>query len=213
MSSKQLRFLALGDSYTIGENVLADHRWPNQLTKLLSSGGIMVSDPTIIAETGWTTQDLIEALHKRILEENFDVVSLLIGVNNQFQGLGLDDYRRDFRILMQQAVIHARGNPNRVIVLSIPDWGKTPFAGDRNREMIRQEIDAFNKINRFEAGLSGSHYIDVTAVSRRALSDSSLLASDRLHPSGKMYAEWVSLVLPVVIQILHKNQGNYDPIL
>jgi lysophospholipase L1-like esterase len=205
MSLKQLRFLSLGDSYTIGENVPADHRWPNQLVKLLSSRGIMVSDPTIIAKTGWTTQDLIEALHKGDLKENFDLVSLLIGVNNQYQGLGLRDYRRDFKVLMQQALFYARGNPNRVIVLSIPDWGKTPFAGDRNRDLIRKEIDAFNDINRYEAGVSGSHYIDVTEVSRRALADSSLIGNDRLHPSGKMYAEWVALVLPVVIKILQKN--------
>lgn len=208
MLPKQLRFLALGDSYTIGENVAEDRRWPNQLARLLSSSGMNVASPTIFAQTGWTTKDLIDAVNNVGLTDNFDLVSLLIGVNNQYQGLDLEEYRRDFKILMQQAIFCARGNPKCVVVLSIPDWGKTPFAEARDRDRIREEIDAFNHINRLETKLSGSHYIDITPISRRVLSDSSLIGSDKLHPSGKMYAEWARLVLPVANQILRKDHDG-----
>jgi lysophospholipase L1-like esterase len=205
MAPNQFRFLALGDSYTIGENVSPDQRWPNQLVKLLSTNGKIVPSLTVIAQTGWTTCDLLASLNQAELTGSFDLVSLLIGVNNQFDGLGIEEYRHEFRSLIQQSIGFAGGDPTRLFVLSIPDWGKTPFADDRDRSQIRREIGAFNGVNWSETMVAGSHYVDIAPVSQRALSDSSLLGYDKLHPSGKMYAAWVELIYPVAQQILQNK--------
>jgi lysophospholipase L1-like esterase len=196
-----LRYLALGDSYTIGESVSAEDRWPHQLVKLLEDEGIQV-EVAIIARTGWTVDELWQGIQANLPEGTYDLVTLLIGVNNQYRGYPLTSYREDFNFLLHKAIEYAGGSPNRVIVLSIPDWGVTPFASDRNREQIRKEINQFNAVNREESEKAGVHYVDVTPKSREALGDAELIASDGLHPSGKMYAAWAEKVLTVTKDML-----------
>lgn len=190
------RFLALGDSYTIGESVEPSGRWPVQLAQMLKSEGIAVDDPQIIATTGWTTDELAKGIQQASPTGPYDLVSLLIGVNNQYRGRSVDGYREEFRALLLQAIAFAGGNVDRMVVLSIPDWGVTPFAEGRDREKIAREIDSFNSVNREEAAKLGVAYVDVTPVSRAAENDPALLAADGLHPSGVMYHEWARLVLP-----------------
>ncbi len=196
---EQLRFLALGDSYTIGESVPAEQRWPVQLAARLRAAGLPVEEPVIVARTGWTTTELQAGMAQAGLQGSYDLVSLLIGVNNQYRGYPIAAYRQEFRQLLAQAIDLAGGDPRRVIVLSIPDWGVTPFAQGRDAESIATEIDAFNAINREETLDAGAAYVDVTPVSRQAVSQPSLIAGDGLHPSGEMYAAWVELALPSVL--------------
>jgi len=196
-----LRYLALGDSYTIGESVIEKERWPNQLAGLLAENGIQ-TDITIIARTGWTVNELWEGIQVSPPEGTYDLVTLLIGVNDQYRGYPVDDYREDFRFMLGEAIEHADGNPKHVIVLSIPDWGVTPFATDRDREQIARDIDAFNAVNRDETETVGAHYVDVTLISRAAANDPSLIASDGLHPSGNMYSMWAEKVRPIALEIL-----------
>ncbi len=202
-----MRYLALGDSYTIGESVEPAQRWPAQLTARLRARGFPLDDPLIIATTGWTTGDLSRALVQTGPLGPFDLVTLLIGVNNQYGGRSEEEYRQQFRTLLQRAVTYAGDDATRVIVLSIPDWSVTPFAsawgaGPSSLARISAQIERLNVINQAEAERSGAYYIYVTSASREAASDRSLLASDGLHPSGKMYARWVTLVEPVACDIL-----------
>ncbi len=201
----QSRFLALGDSYTIGESVVSEERWPVRLAQLLRAEHIDVGDPTIIATTGWTTDELWAGIDQANPQGPFDLVSLLIGVNNQYRGREAEEYRAQFVELLQRAISFAGGRPARVLVLSIPDWGVTPFAEGRDRAEIANQIDLFNAINREESARGGVHYIDVTPLSRRASAEASLTASDGLHPSGKMYAGWAQLALPVARAALKKD--------
>lgn len=200
-----IQYLALGDSYTIGESVADHERWSNQLASLIESSpefsGRRV-DISIVARTGWTTQELWEGIQDRKLEPPYDIVSLLIGVNNQYRGYALIEYREQFVFLLNKSIEYAGGNSNRVIVLSIPDWGITPFARGRDAVQIANEINAFNAINKEETEKAGAHYVDITPVSRAVANDPSLIASDGLHPSGKMYTEWARLALPEVLEIL-----------
>ncbi len=196
MNGKPLRFLALGDSYTIGESVEPDDRWPMQLARLLLGDDIDVAEPEIIARTGWTTDELSAGIAKANPQGPYDLVSLLIGVNNQYRGRDAEEYRAQFIALLQRALDFAAGRPERVLVLSIPDWGVTPFAQGRDRNKIAAEIDHFNSIACAVSEQRGVPFIDVTTVSRLAASDPTLIASDGLHPSGKMYGEWARLVLP-----------------
>ncbi|HRQ38985.1 MAG TPA: SGNH/GDSL hydrolase family protein [Chloroflexota bacterium] len=200
-----MRFLALGDSYTIGESVAESERWPVQLAAQLQEKGIRMAAPEIIAKTGWTTDELAAGIQAAPPQGPYDLVSLLIGVNNQYRGRSQEEYQTQFADLLQQAISFAGGDPARVIVLSIPDWGVTPFAARLDAAVIAAEIDAFNAINRAEAEKVGAYYIDITAVSRQAITDPTLIAGDGLHPSGKMYTAWVELALPVVLQ---KAIGN-----
>lgn len=196
-----LRYLALGDSYTIGEGVPEAERWPVQLVARLRAAGLPVSAPQLIARSGWTTDELAEAIAQAAPVGPFDLVSLLIGVNNQYRGRSLEEYRQQFGDLLAQAIALAGGQAQRVLVLSIPDWGVTPFALEMRRDPARvaAEIDAFNAVNEEETRLRGAGYVNVTAVSRQATHNPNLLAEDGLHPSGLMYAEWVRLALPVAI--------------
>lgn len=202
-----IRFLALGDSYTIGESVPEPDRWPNQLAELLEDNGIR-AEVTIIARTGWTVKELWEGIQANPPEGRYDMVSLLIGVNDQYRGYPSDGYREDFRSMLGKAIEYAGGDPKRVVVLSIPDWGFTPFAADRDTEPISLQIDEFNAINLEESQNAGAHYVDVTVISRMGMDDFELLAGDRLHPSGKMYAMWAEKALPVALNILSLEKGE-----
>jgi len=195
-SMGSLCYLALGDSYTIGESVDEKERWPVRLVGSLRDRGFKIDDPHIIAETGWTTNELQEGIRQAEPEGKYDLVSLMIGVNNQYRGRNAEEYRMQFRALLDQAILFASGAADRVIVVSIPDWGGTPFAEGRDRGRIEMEIDAFNAINREETERRGARYVDVTPFSREARNDPALVAADGLHPSGKMHEAWVRLILP-----------------
>lgn len=202
MYNRLIRFLALGDSYTIGEGVKVDERWPNQLFNTLCALGLPVSELKVIARTGWTTSELMAAIEYANLKYSYTLVSLQIGVNDQYRGYDQSHYQQEIRTLLERAIAHAAGRAGCVMVLSIPDWSVTPFAKDRDRARIAAEIDGFNLINRAESKRLHANHIDVTPFSRRAGKDMSLLAVDQLHPSGKMYALWVENMLPTVLQIL-----------
>jgi lysophospholipase L1-like esterase len=190
-------FLALGDSYTIGESVAVNERWPVQLTARLREAGLDVADPEIIAQTGWRTDALDAAITRAKPQGPYPLVTLLIGVNDQYQGRPAEEYRQSFPALLQRAIGLAGGDPSHVIVLSIPDWGVTPFGRQSGDPAgIAVAIDAYNAINRAESQKAGVRYVDVTPVSRLAPQQPDLIANDGLHPSGKMYAEWVKLALP-----------------
>jgi lysophospholipase L1-like esterase len=197
-------YLALGDSYTIGEAVAQSSCFPYQLATALNSQGIKVSAPKIIAKTGWTTNELQDAIKAEALGGKFDIVTLLIGVNNQYRGNSIDAYRAEFKDLLQQAISFAGGNKAHVFVVSIPDWGATPFGKQSGRgvQNIAREIDAFNAVNKEETLKAGISYTDITPGSRNAATDNSLVASDGLHPSGLMYKDWVTLLAPSVFKAL-----------
>lgn len=196
-----VRYLALGDSYTIGESVPEGERWPNQLAGALTSQGLP-TEVTLIARTGWTTDELWQGIQAGEIEPPYDLVSLLIGVNNQYRGYDVNEYREQFIFLLNKSTEYAGGNPSRVIVLSIPDWGVTPFAEGRDRATIAGEIDEFNSVNREESERAGVQYFDITPVSRGAAGEPALTAEDGLHPSGKMYTLWAEMVLPQAFDIL-----------
>lgn len=184
-------FLALGDSYTIGEKVDSAARWPVQLVGTLRGAGLAVDDPRIIARTGWTTDELSAGIDKAGVTGTYSLVSLLIGVNNQYRGRPLEEYRTQFRALLDRAIGYAGGDAARVIVLSIPDWGVMPFAEGRDRAKIAREIDQFNATARAEVDHSGAQWVDITPVSRQQHAD--WAASDGLHPSGAQYAAWAAM--------------------
>ena len=196
-------YLALGDSYTIGESVDTKDRFPVQLTAQLNSSNYNVSIPEIIAQTGWTTNELLSEINKNEPIGKFSIVTLLIGVNNQYRGGDLEVYREEFKVLLNKAISYT-SEPKNVIVLSIPDWGVTPFAINMGRDpnKIKSEIDQFNEINKAESLLLGVSYINITDISREAENDESLLAQDGLHPSGKMYSLWVERMIETAKNIL-----------
>lgn len=192
------RYLALGDSYTIGEGVSANERWPMRLAVLIRALDTPLGDPDIVARTGWTTADLLRAIDTRSpsLGVDYDLVSLLIGVNDQYRGLGAEEFHKGFLTLLARAVSCARGEAARVIAISIPDWGVTPFAetDPRGAVAIGKEIDEFNALIRDEARKAGAQFADVTLASRAAAGNRKLLASDGLHPSPAMYDEWLPVI-------------------
>jgi lysophospholipase L1-like esterase len=196
-----VRFLALGDSYTIGQSVPVNDRWPSQFVAELGKQGYNVEELKIIAQTGWTTASLQNAINQQMPLNDFTLVSLLIGVNNQFHGGSIDTYTVQFRDLLQQAIFLAGNNPQHVFVLSIPDYAYTPFGnGD---PLISAEIDLFNGVNRFITSTYNIRYIDITPISRLGLSNPYLIASDGLHPSGDMYRLWVE----EIVRYIEKEVG------
>ncbi|HRN62554.1 MAG TPA: SGNH/GDSL hydrolase family protein [Luteimonas sp.] len=199
-----LRYLALGDSYTIGEGVAEDGRWPLQLARALREDGIALADPRIIATTGWTTDELSAAIDAAEPLGAFDFVSLLVGVNNQYRGRAVDEYRDQFDALLARATGFTAGRPDRVLVLSIPDWGVTPFAleSGRDRDQIAAELDAYNLAARHACATRGIAFVDITPASRALGGARRMLAEDGLHPSAAMYAEWTRLALPVARRLL-----------
>ena len=194
------RYLALGDSYTIGEGVDASEGWPVQLAAAMREAGVRMADPTIVARTGWTTTELLAAIDSisTPLERDYDFVSLLIGVNDQYRGLTGGAFREGFLKLLTRVVNFAGGDAQRVVVVSIPDWSVTPFARSdpRGATAIAAEVDAFNAIALESTRQAGGQFVDITVLSRRAASDRTLLAADGLHPSRNMYALWVRTILP-----------------
>lgn len=196
-----LRYLALGDSYTIGEDVPAQARWPMQLAEKLRKQGIAIDNPQIVAVTGWTTDELSAGMDQAAIASGYDLVTLLIGVNNQYRGRPIEEYREQFRALLMRAVALAGHQAEQVVVVSIPDWGVTPFgyASGRDRKQIAQDLDDFNAIARDEATGGGAHFVNITGISRE---HAGLVASDGLHPSGAQYALWTDAIEPVVAEAL-----------
>lgn len=202
--TKTMTYLALGDSYTIGEGMPEAGRWPMQLAGALRADGIALADPRIIAATGWTTDELSAAIDAAEPLGQWDFVSLLVGVNNQYRGRSVADYRGEFRGLLQRAIKFAGGRADRVLVLSIPDWGATPFAVQqgRDRAQIAAELDAYNAAAKALCAEHGVAFVDITTASRDHGGDVEMLADDGLHPSAAMYARWTALALPVARELL-----------
>lgn len=190
---QQLKYLALGDSYTIGESVTEAERWPNQLADTLRKKNRDYGKPTIIATTGWRTDNLKNAMTIAQLKNDYDMVSLLIGVNNQYQGKSSKEYEAEFEALLTWAIQLAKGKKENVFVVSIPDYGYTPF-GKPKQATISAAIDLFNEINARITYKLGVKYFNITEISRDGLNDPALVAGDGLHPSGKMYSYWVELI-------------------
>ena len=193
-----LTYLALGDSYTIGQSVSAYDRYPAQVVRKLRSDGFYYREPDIIAVTGWTTGDLLHAMPDTVPNPPYHVVSLLIGVNNQYQFRTQSEYRIQFTDLLQRSIRLAGDNPSHVIVLSIPDYSVTPFARGRDGAYIAAQIDSFNAINKEVATSYHTAWLDVTGESRKAAGDPSLIAGDSLHFSGKEYSIWAEMMEPVI---------------
>lgn len=191
-------FLALGDSYTIGEAVSAEQRFPAQTALLLNSYGIKINTPDYIATTGWTTQNLQDAINNKKPSNNYSIVTLLIGVNNQYQGLNFTDYKNQFTSLLQQAIGFAGNNKDHVFVLSIPDYSVTPFARNSDTAQIAREIDQYNAANKAITESFGVSYTDITPISREAKNNPALVAPDGLHPSALQYQRWAALLAPVI---------------
>lgn len=195
-------YLALGDSYTIGEQVPMQENFPHQAAALLRRKHVAVADPVIIATTGWTTDEMATSIREHNIQETFSLVTLLIGVNNQYRGRSVENYREEFLQLLHQAIGFAGGKADRVVVLSIPDWGVTPFAEGRDRAKIAEEIDAYNTACREIAREHHCHYIGITESTRENGTDATFLAADGLHPSGKEYAIWAERLASTAEQLL-----------
>jgi lysophospholipase L1-like esterase len=206
MSQKKLSYLALGDSYTIGESVDADKTWSELLTQKLNDRGVNIQLDKTIATTGWTTDELLDAIEgdNSLENANFELVSLLIGVNNQYRGYGIKQYEEEFELLLRKAIDLAGRKVNRVFVVSIPDYGVTPFAIENNKniELTAKELSEYNSIARNISEEYGVKFFDITPISLKAIWDKEYIAKDRLHPSSKMYAEWVEYIGAGVFQLL-----------
>jgi len=201
LGSDRLTYLALGDSYTIGESVLVNDRWPVQLAGLLRQINMDVTDPDIIACTGWTTAELQDAISKSDNQKKYDLVSLLIGVNNQYRGQPLPIYRTEFQGLLQTAIGFADGKAGHVVVLSIPDWGYSPFAQGRDKAMISAEIDQFNAIAQDECQRANVAFINITPTTRQFTGNTEFVRDD-LHYSGLHMRRWAEQALPIVKPLL-----------
>jgi lysophospholipase L1-like esterase len=202
MNPTNRSYLALGDSYTIGESVPEQENFPHQAVDLLNKTGYAFNKPDIVAKTGWTTDELQQGIANAGLDSSYDIVSILIGVNNQYRGRSSTEYAEQFEVLLQQAIGFAGKHPEHVFVLSIPDWGATPFAEGRDKTQIAKEIDTFNVINKTIAEKYQVHYIDITPGSREAATDLSLVTSDHLHPSGKEYSRWAKKLAVEVEKVI-----------
>ena len=206
MAQDSKSYLALGDSYTIGELVDSKKTWSKVLADKLNNRGIAVELDKIIATTGWTTDELLDAVENDTLltDSNYDLVSLLIGVNNQYRGYGIQQYREEFEMLLKKAIKLAGKKAERVFVVSIPDYGVTPFAKENNKnsELIAKELNEYNRIARNLSNEYGVTFFDITPISLKAVWDTDYVASDKLHPSAKMYAEWAEYIAPGVFQLL-----------
>jgi lysophospholipase L1-like esterase len=209
-----VQYLALGDSYTIGESVEPDGRWPMQLVAALRADGVAIGDPRIVATTGWTTDELSAAIDTAAdaaapLGDDYGLVTLLIGVNNQYRGRTVDEYAHEFAVLLERAIGFAGRRADRVIVLAIPDWGVTPFAAQSGRDVsaIARELDAYNAAAAKLCAQRGVAFVDIAPVSRARGAEPAMLADDGLHPSAAMYSEWARLALPVARRLLAQTRA------
>ena len=200
--SNGLSYLALGDSYTIGESVSEAERWSVQLANELSLAGKQTATPKIIAQTGWTTDELKAKIVSENITQTYAVVSLLIGVNNQYRGQDVEQFRKEFVDLLETAIKFSGDKPAHVFVVSIPDWGVTPFGENGTKKSISDQIDLYNAVKKQETEKKGVLFVDITPISRQALTDKSLIANDGLHPSGKMYQLWVEKMIPELLKKL-----------
>jgi len=200
------RYLALGDSYTIGEGIAPEDRWPVRVADTLRATGIALDEPEIIATTGWTTDELDAGIDAAAPEGPFDLVSLLIGVNDQYRGRDVASYRPAFSALLERAIGFAGGDPARVFVLAIPDWGVTPFGAHSGRDVdaIARELDAYNAAAQAICAARGVAFVDIAPVSRALGGEVEMLADDGLHPSAALHAEWARLALPVARGLLSR---------
>lgn len=204
-SNAKYSYLALGDSYTIGESVAVDKRWPVQLVERLNQRGYEVAPPKIVAKTGWTTMDLIRGIESEIdVQRDFDLVSILIGVNNQYQNKTLSEFETELNEIFRKAINHSKNLEKGVFAVSIPDYGATPF-GASNAQEIGMEIDEFNAIFRKVAEEYNVDFYNITPISRQGLENPALVASDGLHPSGLMYQYWVDEIIDKVAEKLPEN--------
>src|SRR6478672_8083389 len=203
MTKHYFTYLALGDSYTIGEAVPLHECFPYQTVQLLRANGLHIHAPEIAAATGWTTLELAEHILHTRLNEGYDFVSLLIGVNNQYRGSSVENYKNDFEFLLKKALHFADDKNDHVIVLSIPDYSVTPFAKERDRKKIAEELDILNNINTAIAKQNKVNYINITGSTREAPNDASLIAEDGLHPSGKEYTKWAELIAAHIERMLN----------
>ncbi|MBG9376339.1 SGNH/GDSL hydrolase family protein [Panacibacter sp. DH6] len=194
MTKHIFSLLALGDSYTIGEGVPVYESFPYQAVQMLRKQGFHFHAPELVAKTGWTTFELAEHILHTSLNEHYDFVTLLIGVNNQYRNLNAGDYKTDVEFLLKKAIHFAGERSDHVIVLSIPDWGVTPFAKEKDTQKIAMEIDEYNRLNKQVALQYNVHYLDITTATRSAATDSTQVTADGLHPSGKVYAQWAQLL-------------------
>ena len=201
LAGPPIPFLALGDSYTIGEGERAARRWPVQVAALARQRGLFLAKPKIIARTGWTTAELQDAIKAANNHQTYGLVSLLIGVNNQYRGQSVALYRSEFRALLATAIRFADGQPRHVVVLSIPDWGVTPFAEGRDRAQIALEIDQFNLVAHEECQHADVAFVDITPLTRAAAGDPKQFVADGLHYTGAQMQQWAALALPVVQQL------------
>ncbi len=197
-----LTYLALGDSYTIGEAGLIQKSFPYQTVQMLRKDGYNFSAPEIIAKTGWTTDDLEEGIKQHKFLPKYDFVSLLIGVNNQYGGREVMKYNMEFEELLKKAIAFAGNKTNRVMVVSIPDYGVTPFAQSKDPEKISKEIDVFNNVTKALSIQYKVHYVDITPESKKAKEDTTLIAEDGLHPSSKEYKKWAQKIAEIIRQQL-----------
>jgi lysophospholipase L1-like esterase len=196
-------YLALGDSYTIGQSVAAGDRFPAQTVALLRQQGKKLNDPIYIAQTGWTTANLLNPIASQNLQPNYDVVSLLIGVNDQYQGVDTATYASRFTQLLEKSIQLAKGMKDHVFVLSIPDYSVTPFVPASSKAQVRKEVDMFNAINKRITAAYGVSYTDITPSSREAETNPSLIAGDGLHPSGLEYKKWAAMLAPKISNVLN----------
>lgn len=203
LMQQPLTYLALGDSYTIGESVGLRESFPYQAVSLLRQQGFAVVAPEIVATTGWTTDELASGIAAHRFLPQYDVVSLLIGVNNQYRGRILENYRVEFKDLLAQAIRFAANKKERVFVLSIPDYGVTPFAKDRNPQIIGTELDAYNAAAKEICDAAGVAFLDLSTGFRKAATDPQLVAQDGLHPSAKAYQAWAEALAKAVQNALH----------
>lgn len=191
-------FIFLGDSYTIGESVEMNQNFPFQLIKKIERASGKKFEPTIIAKTGWTTGELIENIKLKNINDQFEFATLLIGVNNQYRGMDIEIYKKEFEFLLQKAIAYAK-DVSHIFVISIPDWGCTPFAKDRDQQKIRQEIDAYNQINKDISSKYTCNYIEITSGGRIRCNAAKFLADDGLHPSSAEYDIWSDAILSMLL--------------
>lgn len=190
----KISMLCLGDSYTIGEAVETEKRFCNQAIEILKNYELYFNEPEIIAQTGWTTDELASAIQEKKITKKFDIVTLLIGVNNQYRNRSIENFKEEFSSLLQSAISFSAKGKESVILLSIPDWSVTPFiaqdAQKRTAHEVSTQITQFNQVIKETAKELNVAFVDITPISQRAKAERNLIAQDGLHPSGEMYALW-----------------------